>query len=189
MSTAISPLAPKAYPAMPAIAGVAFATAEAGIKYKNRTDVLLAVFDKGTAGRRRLHPLEMPLGAGRLVRRCTRRRQGAGAPRQFRQCQCLHRQEGPRDRAAFRRDGGEGARLPGEAGLPRLDRRDRRAARPGEIRAASSARWRRGVAADRWTDAAQGDHDHRHLSQARDAHRAVRRRDRDHQRHRQGRRA
>ncbi len=48
MSTAISPLAPKAYPAMPALAGVAFATAEAGIKYRNRTDVLLAVFAKGT---------------------------------------------------------------------------------------------------------------------------------------------
>lgn len=48
MSTAISPLAPKAYPAMPAIAGVAFATAEAGIKHRDRTDVLLAVFDKGT---------------------------------------------------------------------------------------------------------------------------------------------
>jgi glutamate N-acetyltransferase/amino-acid N-acetyltransferase len=44
----ISPLAPKAYPAMPAIAGAAFATAEAGIKHKNRTDVLLAVFDRGT---------------------------------------------------------------------------------------------------------------------------------------------
>jgi len=48
MSTAISPLAPKAYPDMPAIAGAAFATAEAGIKHQNRTDVLLAVFDKGT---------------------------------------------------------------------------------------------------------------------------------------------
>ncbi len=48
MSTAVSPLAPKSYPEMPPIAGAAFATAEAGIKYKNRTDVLLAVFDKGT---------------------------------------------------------------------------------------------------------------------------------------------
>ena len=44
------------------------ATAEAGIKYRNRTD-LLAVFDEGTDGRRRLHPLEVPVGAGRLVRR------------------------------------------------------------------------------------------------------------------------
>jgi glutamate N-acetyltransferase/amino-acid N-acetyltransferase len=48
MSTAVSPLAPKSYPEMPAIAGAAFATAEAGIKYRDRTDVLLAVFDKGT---------------------------------------------------------------------------------------------------------------------------------------------
>jgi glutamate N-acetyltransferase/amino-acid N-acetyltransferase len=34
---------------MPEIAGVRLATAEAGIRYKGRTDVLLAVLDKGTA--------------------------------------------------------------------------------------------------------------------------------------------
>jgi glutamate N-acetyltransferase/amino-acid N-acetyltransferase len=34
---------------MPAIAGVRLATAAAGIRYKGRTDVLLAVMDKGTA--------------------------------------------------------------------------------------------------------------------------------------------
>jgi glutamate N-acetyltransferase / amino-acid N-acetyltransferase len=49
MSSTISPLAPKHVPDMPAIAGVRLATAEAGIRYKNRTDVLLAVMDKGTA--------------------------------------------------------------------------------------------------------------------------------------------
>ena len=49
MSSAISPLAPKDVPDMPAIAGVKLATAEAGIRYKNRTDVLLAVLDQGTA--------------------------------------------------------------------------------------------------------------------------------------------
>ena len=48
MSTAVSPLAPAAFPTLPPIAGVAFAAAEAGIKYKGRRDVLLAVFDKGT---------------------------------------------------------------------------------------------------------------------------------------------
>ena len=48
MSTAVSPLAPKKYPKMPAIEGVRIATAEAGIKYKNRTDLLAMVFDKGT---------------------------------------------------------------------------------------------------------------------------------------------
>jgi glutamate N-acetyltransferase/amino-acid N-acetyltransferase len=49
MSTAISPLAPTDYPAMPEIAGVKLATAAAGIRYKGRTDVLLALLDKGTA--------------------------------------------------------------------------------------------------------------------------------------------
>src|SRR3954454_17506043 len=49
MSSSVSPLAPKNVPSMPVIAGVRLATAEAGIRYKNRTDVLLAVMDKGTA--------------------------------------------------------------------------------------------------------------------------------------------
>ncbi len=48
MSTAISPLAPKHVPDMPAIAGVQLATAAAGIRYAGRTDVLLALFDAGT---------------------------------------------------------------------------------------------------------------------------------------------
>ena len=48
MSSAVSPLAPKSFPDMPAVAGVRFATAEAGIKYKGRTDVLLMLFDPGT---------------------------------------------------------------------------------------------------------------------------------------------
>jgi glutamate N-acetyltransferase / amino-acid N-acetyltransferase len=45
----VSPLAPKKYPKMPAIAGVAFATAEAGIRYQGRTDVLLVTLAEGTA--------------------------------------------------------------------------------------------------------------------------------------------
>ncbi|MHC4054194.1 bifunctional glutamate N-acetyltransferase/amino-acid acetyltransferase ArgJ [Bradyrhizobium sp. 25ACV] len=49
MSSTVSPLAPKTVPDMPTIAGIRLATAEAGIRYKNRTDVLLAVMDKGTA--------------------------------------------------------------------------------------------------------------------------------------------
>src|SRR3954466_4654663 len=48
LSTALSPLAPPPLPAMPEIAGVKLATAAAGIRYKGRTDVLLAVMDKGT---------------------------------------------------------------------------------------------------------------------------------------------
>src|SRR3954454_15072233 len=49
MSHAISPLAPKHVPDMPEIPGVRLATGAAGIKYQGRTDVLLALFDKGTA--------------------------------------------------------------------------------------------------------------------------------------------
>src|SRR4051812_1428583 len=47
--TSISPLAPASFPDMPALEGVSFATAEAGIKYANRSDVLLMLFDKGTS--------------------------------------------------------------------------------------------------------------------------------------------
>jgi glutamate N-acetyltransferase / amino-acid N-acetyltransferase len=48
MSSAVSPLAPTHVPDMPVISGVKLATAAAGIRYKNRTDVLLAIMDKGT---------------------------------------------------------------------------------------------------------------------------------------------
>jgi glutamate N-acetyltransferase/amino-acid N-acetyltransferase len=48
MSTTVSPLAPKKHPKMPPIAGVQIATAEAGIKYKGRTDLLVMAFDAGT---------------------------------------------------------------------------------------------------------------------------------------------
>jgi glutamate N-acetyltransferase / amino-acid N-acetyltransferase len=48
MSSTVSPLAPTDVPDMPAIAGVRLATAAAGIRYTGRTDVLLAIMDKGT---------------------------------------------------------------------------------------------------------------------------------------------
>ena len=44
----LSPLAPKHLPDMPAIDGVRLATGAAGIRYANRTDVMLALLDKGT---------------------------------------------------------------------------------------------------------------------------------------------
>jgi glutamate N-acetyltransferase / amino-acid N-acetyltransferase len=49
MSAAVSPLAPASFPAMPPVPGVRLATAAAGIRYAGRTDVLLALFDRGTA--------------------------------------------------------------------------------------------------------------------------------------------
>src|ERR1043165_9802776 len=47
--SAVSPLAPKLIPALPEIAGMRLATGAAGIKYQNRTDVLLALSDKGSS--------------------------------------------------------------------------------------------------------------------------------------------
>jgi glutamate N-acetyltransferase/amino-acid N-acetyltransferase len=49
MSSAVSPLAPTDVPNLPQIAGVRLATAQAGIRYANRTDVLLVLFEEGTA--------------------------------------------------------------------------------------------------------------------------------------------
>ena len=45
----VSPFAPKSLPSVPPVAGVRFATAEAGIRYKGRTDLMVAVMDEGTA--------------------------------------------------------------------------------------------------------------------------------------------
>jgi glutamate N-acetyltransferase / amino-acid N-acetyltransferase len=48
MAHPVSPLAPEAFPTLEPIAGVALATAEVGIRYKNRPDVLLALMPQGT---------------------------------------------------------------------------------------------------------------------------------------------
>jgi glutamate N-acetyltransferase / amino-acid N-acetyltransferase len=48
MSSIISPLAPKTTPQLPAVAGIRLATAQAGIRYRDRTDVMLAVFEPQT---------------------------------------------------------------------------------------------------------------------------------------------
>ncbi|MBY6083239.1 bifunctional glutamate N-acetyltransferase/amino-acid acetyltransferase ArgJ [Ruegeria arenilitoris] len=47
--TKVSPLAPAAFPDLPVIGGVRFATVAAGVRYQGRTDVMLAVLDPGTA--------------------------------------------------------------------------------------------------------------------------------------------
>src|SRR5262245_62877189 len=49
MAASISPLAPKTVPDMPALDGVRLATAAAGIRYRDRTDVLLVELAPGTA--------------------------------------------------------------------------------------------------------------------------------------------
>jgi glutamate N-acetyltransferase / amino-acid N-acetyltransferase len=49
MANAVSPLAPKTYPELPPLWGVRMATAQAGIRYKDRTDVLYVTFPQGAA--------------------------------------------------------------------------------------------------------------------------------------------
>jgi glutamate N-acetyltransferase/amino-acid N-acetyltransferase len=45
---AVSPMAPKAFPKLPPLAGVRLATTAAGVRYQQRTDVLLALLAPGT---------------------------------------------------------------------------------------------------------------------------------------------
>jgi glutamate N-acetyltransferase/amino-acid N-acetyltransferase len=45
---AVSPLAPKTFPKLPPLAGVRLATTAAGVRYKDRTDVLMALLAPGT---------------------------------------------------------------------------------------------------------------------------------------------
>ncbi len=46
MTHTVSPLVPAEFAVLPAIPGLRIATAEAGIKYRNRTDLLMMVFDR-----------------------------------------------------------------------------------------------------------------------------------------------
>ncbi len=46
--TGISPLAPDAFPELPSIDGLKIATFKAGVKYKDRTDLMIAIMDPGT---------------------------------------------------------------------------------------------------------------------------------------------
>ncbi|WPY93621.1 bifunctional glutamate N-acetyltransferase/amino-acid acetyltransferase ArgJ [Limimaricola variabilis] len=49
MAGPVSPLAPASFPALPEIAGVRFASVAAGVRYANRTDVMLAELAEGSA--------------------------------------------------------------------------------------------------------------------------------------------
>ena len=96
MSTAVSPLAPTHVPDMPVISGVKLATAAAGIRYKGRTDVLLAVMDKGTTVAGVFTKSKCPSAPvewcrAKLNRGISRAARGAGG--EFRQRQRLHRQD------------------------------------------------------------------------------------------------
>ena len=46
--TSVSPLAPAAFPELPVIDGVRFASVAAGVRYAGRTDVMLTLLDPGS---------------------------------------------------------------------------------------------------------------------------------------------
>ena len=156
MAATVSPLAPTIVPDMPAIAGVRLATAAAGIKYPNRTDVLLALFDPGTAVAGVFTRSKCPSAPVEWCRARSQARQGARAGGQFRQRQRLHRQDRPRTACKFTAEiAAQRHRLQAERSLPRLDRRDRRAARRQGIRRRDGRPGRRRASRSRWLDAAK----------------------------------
>ena len=73
-----SPLAPAAFPDLPAVAGVRLATLESGVKYHGRDDLLLAVVDQGAAAAGVLTKSSTP---GAPVVWCRERLQAGNAPR------------------------------------------------------------------------------------------------------------
>ncbi len=111
-SLAISPLAPKRFANLPPLAGVRLSTGEAGVKYKDRTDVLLAVFRAGHERGGRFHQIQDGIRAGRVVQIAPEERRRARACREQRQCERLHRQGRPGGHARNRAIGGGGHRLP-----------------------------------------------------------------------------
>ena len=187
MSTAVSPLAPTDVPEMPAIAGVKLATAAAGIRYKGRTDVLLAVMDKGTTVAGVFTKSKCPSAPVEWCRAKLGRGASPRAGGEFRQRQRVHRQDRQAVDGADRANRSEGGRLHHRRRVPRLHRRDRRAARRHQIRrrAGDAGRGRHARPLD---GRRQGDHDHRYLPEGRNRHGETRQGQSDHQRHGQGRR-
>ena len=185
MSKSVSPLAPKSFPALPAIDGRQ--NRDGGGRHPIQEPDRRSLRDpaQGHGGGRRFHALEMPLGPGRLVPQESRQGHGPRAGGEFRQRQCLHGKEGLGGRQAHRRHRRRSGRLPRLAGLHRLHRRDRRTARCDEVRKRASCLREEGKAHS-LARCRQGDHDHRHLPESGDAHGDHRRRRGDDQRHRQG---
>ena len=186
------PLAPVELPAMPEIAGVKLATAAAGIRYKGRTDVLLAVMDKGTTV------------AGVFTKsKCP------SAPVEWCRAKLARRIFQGRICAALVVNSGNANAFTGKTGRQSTALTASIAAKAvgcsvNEVFLASTgvigepldatkfdgvlATLARGRRARRLDGRGEGDHDHRHLSEGRDRDREARQGEGDDQRHGQGRR-
>ena len=167
MSHPVSPLAPAQSPRLPALAGVRIAARECNVRYKNRTDVMLMELAPGTHHRRRADPIADPLGAGRSLPQAPQGRQGARHPGQFRQRQRLHRQgrRAPRSTAARKAAGAALGCKPGEVFLASTGVIGEPL--PDDKITANLPALIKDLKADAWAAARGGDHDHRHLPEAR----------------------
>ena len=186
MSSAVSPLAPTHVPEMPVIAGVKLATAAAGIRYKGRTDVLLAVMDKGTTVAGVFTKSKCPSAPvewcrAKLGRRSRRRALVVNSGN----ANAFTGKTGRQATTLTADDCRQGGGMQSERGVSRLHRRDRRTARRHQIQRRARHAGRAGRAR-RMDGRRQGDHDHRHLSEGRDRDREARQGQSHHQRHGQG---
>ena len=182
----VSPLAPKSFPALPPLAGVRLATGQAGIKYRDRTDVLLAVLAPGTQVAGVFTKSKTASAPVEWCRKSLPAEDRPRAGREQRQCQRLHRQ-GRVSRACARwpnrppRCAGCRAQevflaSTGVIGEPLPH--DKITTILGELAEAGCGR--------RLARRGRSHHDHRHVSEARHRDRHDRRHSGDHQRHRQG---
>ncbi len=172
---------------MPAIAGVTLATAAAGIKYKDRTDVLMALLDPGTTVAGVFTRSKCPSAPVEWCRAKVKGGKARALVVNSGNANAFTGKDRPRRGDIHRGARVQGGRLQTGGNLSRLHRRDRRAAqshaihrRDGRPRAARNA--------EGFSRSRQGDHDHRHLSEGRDRDRETRQDESHHQRHRQGRR-
>ena len=123
----VSPLAPAKFPDMPTIAGVALSDRGGRHPLPGPHRRPPGGARRGHDRRRRVHALEVPVGAGGLV---PRQPQGQDRPRrggEFRQRQRLHGQGRQGGDQVHRRARRQGGRLQARPGLPRLHRGHRRA--------------------------------------------------------------
>ena len=143
MTTKVSPLAPASVPDMPDVAGVRFATAAAGVRYKGRTDVLLMVLDPGTAAAGVFTKSKCPSAPVEWCRAKLKGRKARALVVNSGNANAFTGKTG-REACAFtaqaRRQGGG---LQARRGVPRLDRRHRRAARRQRVRRRDGRRWSR----------------------------------------------
>ncbi len=114
MPETVSPLAPERSPELPPIAGVKLGTAHCGIRYKGRSDLMVAVLDPATTIAGVFTRSLMPGAPVDWCRASSAPRQGAGDRRQLRRRQCLHRPQ----RQERRRSDREGNRASSSAARP-----------------------------------------------------------------------